>query len=90
MAAENGQASAVGTCLTCGLRVYAYPKPKAWKIEQLVILLVYTCEKRPTFYLGHLIYLLVIFSPPLTWLLMDFVKPSQPFHSEISEHLETK
>ena len=90
MAAENGQAGAVGMCLTCGLGVQACLKPKECKRGKVIILSVYTCQRRPTLYLSHLIYLLFIFNSLLTWLLIDFVEVSPPFHSEICQHLETK
>lgn len=45
MAAENGQAGAVGMCSTCGLHMCAYPKLKLCKVEISVIILVYTCKK---------------------------------------------
>ena len=90
MAAENGQAGAVGVCLTCGLGVQACLKPKECKVGKVVILSVYTCQRRSTLYLSHRICLLFIFSPLLTWLLIDFVKVSPPFQSEICQHLETK
>ena len=48
MAAENGQAGAVGMCLACGLLFYACPKPEQGKIKKSVILW-YMLTERPTF-----------------------------------------